>query len=196
MSDVPHPAFVSAETTPNPNTLKFNINRTLVENGSVSFTDPAQAKGVRLAERLFQIENIVGIMAGRNFITVTKAPSSTWAGLADKVSEVLKGLLESEEPLLPADVAGSPAGVAGAGGAPGDAGDIERRIMEILDSEIRPAVNMDGGDILFHGYKDGVVTLHLQGSCSHCPSSIMTLKMGVENRLKQLVPEIKEVVQV
>jgi Fe-S cluster biogenesis protein NfuA len=95
---------------------------------------------------------------------------------------------------LPAETAAS--APAPAGGNNPATSEIERKIREILDNEIRPAVAMDGGDIQFYGYENGVVTLHLQGSCSHCPSSIMTLKMGVENRLKSLIPEIREVVQV
>ena len=184
---------INAEVTPNPNTLKFNVGRTLVETGSLNFPDKEKAKGVLLAETLFGIPNILGVMVGHDFVTVTKLPESGWQALAQPVIETLKKLLSSGQALLPSDIKPSAVGADGhvAGG-----GEIERRIKEILDSEIRPAVAMDGGDITFYGYENGVVTLHLQGSCSHCPSSIMTLKMGVENRLKSLIPEIREVVQV
>ncbi len=185
-------ANITAEITPNPNTLKFNIGRTLVETGSVNFTDAARAKGVLLAETLFGIPNVLGIMAGHDFVTVTKRPEASWNTMAEPIIQALKELLASGKALLPADYA--------AVSAPAEHhaadGDIERRIKEILDTEIRPAVAMDGGDITFYGYDKGVVTLHLQGSCSSCPSSVLTLKMGVENRLKSLIPEVREVVQV
>ena len=182
------PLEIAAEMTPNPNTLKFNINRTLAESGSINFTDPEKAKGTPLAEKLFEIQNVIGIMVGRDFVTVTKSPSANWQPLVEPITKSLRSLLESGQALF-----GS---VAPQADAPAGGSDVETKIRQILDQEIRPAVAMDGGDITFHGFKDGVVTLHLQGSCSSCPSSVMTLKMGVENRLKSLIPEVKEVVQV
>ena len=183
---------ITAEITPNPNTLKFNIGTTLVETGSVNFTDAAKAKGVLLAETLFGLENVLGVMIGQTFVTVTKRPEASWQTMAEPIIQTLKDLIASGKALLPAGYA--PA--AGPEAAHGANGDIERRIREILDAEIRPAVAMDGGDITFYGYDNGIVTLHLQGSCSSCPSSVLTLKMGVENRLKSLIPEVREVVQV
>ena len=183
---------INAEITPNPNTLKFNVGRTLIEAGSLNFPDKEKAKGVLLAESLFNIDNVLGVMIGGDFVTVTKRPESNWQVLVQPIIEKLKALLSSGQPLVPTDTAAAAATSGHAGGN----GEIERKIREILDAEIRPAVAMDGGDITFYGYENGVVTLHLQGSCSHCPSSIMTLKMGVENRLKSLIPEIREVVQV
>ena len=183
---------ISAEITPNPNTLKFNVNKILLQSGSVNFPDKAKAKGALLPEKLFGIENVLGVMVGQSFITITKNPDSEWPSLVPAVTETLKSLLSSGKVLFPEQ---APADEA----PPADNSansEIERKIREVLDSEIRPAVAMDGGDITFYGYENGVVTLHLQGSCSSCPSSIMTLKMGVENRLKQSIPEIKEVVQV
>lgn len=182
---------ISAEITPNPNTLKFNVNKTLIVSGSINYPDKDKAKGALLPARLFEIENILGVMIGPTFITVTKNPDSQWPALVPEVTETLKTLLSSKETLFPQQ-------------APADAvpavnpanTEIERKIREVLDNEIRPAVAMDGGDITFYGYEDGVVTLHLQGSCSSCPSSIMTLKMGVENRLRSLIPEVREVVQI
>ncbi|MBI3251862.1 MAG: NifU family protein [Candidatus Omnitrophica bacterium] len=183
---------IAAEMTPNPNTLKFNVNRVLVPAGSLNFPDKASAKGSRLAEALFESESVLGVMAGHNFITVTKNPSASWQSIVENITRTIRTVLESDGPLF--SQGPGPSGAPGAGS--GANGDIERRIREILDNEIRPAVAMDGGDITFYGYENGVVTLHLQGSCSSCPSSILTLKMGVENRLKSLIPEVKEVVQV
>ena len=195
------PIEITAEVTPNPNTLKFNVSKTLIASGSMNFPDREKARGAKLPETLFDIDNVIGVIVGRDFITVTKAPASSWQTLVQPVTETIKTLLSSGEVLFPQAAAGGSAGSVPGGLPAGRQGqtwneDIERKIKEILDNEIRPAVNMDGGDITFHGYYDGVVTLHLQGSCSSCPSSVMTLKMGVENRLKSLIPEIREVVQV
>ena len=183
---------ISAEITPNPNTLKFNVNKTLLKSGSVNFPDKQKAKGALLPEKLFEIENVLGVMVGPSFITVTKNPDTQWPSLVPAVTETLKSLLNSDQVLFPEQASTGEA-------TPADNtanSEIERKIREVLDSEIRPAVAMDGGDITFYGYENGVVTLHLQGSCSSCPSSIMTLKMGVENRLRSLIPEVREVVQV
>ncbi len=186
------PVEISAEVTPNPNTLKFIVDRVLVESGSMNFPDREKARGARLPERLFEIENVLGVMVGRGFVTVTKAPAANWQTMVEPVIGALKELFASEQTLLPAGV---PASEAAEGPQSGD-GEVERKIREILDNEIRPAVAMDGGDITFYGYQDGVVTLHLQGSCSSCPSSVLTLKMGVERQLQALVPEVREVVAV
>lgn len=182
---------LTAEVTPNPNTLKFNLNRTLLPGGSLNYTDAARAKGSRLPEGLFSVENVLGVMVGSTFITVTKRPEADWAALVGPVTEKIKEILAVDAPLFPEDAAM----VAAASGGTAN-GEIEAKIKQILDNEIRPAVAMDGGDITFYGYRDGIVTLHLQGSCSSCPSSVMTLKMGVENRLKASIPEVREVVQI
>lgn len=177
---------ITAEMTPNPNTLKFNVNRTLCESGSMNFPDAAKAKGAPV-EPIFEIPNVLGVMVGRDFITVTKNPESPWQPMVEPLIARMREVIAAKGTLFT-----DPGGSAGGSGD----NEIVSKIRAILDNEIRPAVAMDGGDILFHGYKDGIVTLYLQGSCSSCPSSIMTLKMGVENRLKSLIPEIREVVQV
>ena len=185
------PLEIAAEITPNPHTLKFNINRTLVPSGSLNYTDRQKAKGALLPERLFGIQDVIGVMIGKSFVTITKSPEADWQPMVQPVIEMLKNLLNSDQVLFPQS---GPA----ADEKPVSEADreVEKKVREILDNEIRPAVAMDGGDITFYGYEDGVVTLHLQGSCSSCPSSIMTLKMGVENRLKQAIPEVREVIQV
>ncbi len=191
--DANKPVEISAEITPNPHTLKFNVNQALMASGSLNYPDKEKAKGVLLPERLFEIHHVIGVLIGRSFITVTKSPDAEWQPLVAPITETLKTLLGSGQILFP-----KTAEISGAEKTESSAADqeIEKKIQEILNNEIRPAVAMDGGDITFYGYENGVVTLHLQGSCSSCPSSIMTLKMGVENRLKQSIPEIKEVVQV
>jgi len=188
-----NPVDIRAGITPNPNTLKFNVNQTLIESGSLNFPDKEKAKGATLPEALFEIENVLGVMVGRDFVTVTKLPGANWNLMVEPIIAALKKLFESGKIVFPQG-----AGVSAEAPAGGTAGttEIEKKIRQILDDEIRPAVAMDGGDITFHGYDNGIVTLHLQGSCSSCPSSIMTLKMGVENRLKSLIPEVREVVQI
>ena len=182
------PIDITAEMTPNPNTLKFNVNRVLAESGSLNFPDREKAKGAAI-EPLFDVENVLGVMVGRDFITVTKRPEANWQVMVEPVIAAIKKLFDSGKALVPE---GAPA----AADSHSANGEVEQKIRAILDNEIRPAVAMDGGDIIFYGYENGVVTLHLQGSCSSCPSSVMTLKMGVENRLKSLIPEVREVVQV
>ncbi len=185
MSDIQ----IAAEMTPNPNTLKFNVDRTIVESGAYDFPNLEASKNSYLAGELFQIAGVTGVYVASNFITVTKTVDTAWQSLVPPVIEKIKAVLNSGEKLV------SETAVASTNNTAGD-GAIEMKIREILDNEIRPAVARDGGDIVFYGYKEGVVTLHLQGACSSCPSSIMTLKMGVENRLKQSIPEIRDVVQV
>lgn len=190
MDQAQAPIDIRAEITPNPNTLKFNVNRTLIESGSLNFPDPDKAKGATLPEALFALENVLGVMVGRDFVTVTKVPGANWNLMAEPIISTLKKLFESGKVVFPQGAGASKEGHGG-----GDT-EIEKKIRQILDEEIRPAVAMDGGDITFYGYDNGIVTLHLQGSCSTCPSSIMTLKMGVENRLRSLIPEVREVVQI
>ena len=185
MSDIQ----ITAEMTPNPNTLKFNIDRTVVESGAYDFPNRESAKDSYLANQLFEIPGVTGIYVAPNFITVTKTVDTAWQALVPPTIEKMKAALNSGEKLV------SEAAKPSTNNAAGD-GEVEQKIRQILDEEIRPAVARDGGDIVFYGYKDGVVTLHLQGACSSCPSSIMTLKMGVEHRLKQSIPEIRDVVQV
>ena len=185
------PLEISAEMTPNPNTLKFIVNRALVETGSINFTDKAKAKGSYLPEKLFEIDKVLGVMVGADFITVTKRPEANWNLMVEPLTNAIRAILSSGQPFFAQQVPSSPAP-----DGHGAESEIAKKIQQILDNEIRPAVAMDGGDIIFYGYDNGVVTLHLQGSCSSCPSSIMTLKMGVENRLKSLIPEVREVVQV
>ena len=189
------PIDITAEMTPNPNTLKFNINRVLAESGSLNFPDREKAKGAAI-EPLFDVGNVLGVMVGRDFITVTKRPEANWQVMVEPVIAAIKKLFDSGKALFPEGAPAADASLPAGRDSHSANGEVERKIRAILDNEIRPAVAMDGGDIIFYGYENGVVTLHLQGSCSSCPSSVMTLKMGVENRLKSLIPEVREVVQV
>ncbi len=180
---------VNLEFTPNPNTLKFVVNRSLLEKGAVNFTTAAAAAKSPLASKLFEIPGVEGVMIGTTFVTITKAPNGDWDVLADRVPATLDAHLSGALPILDADFVHE-------GPAPGTGTEIEQRIREVLDTDIRPAVAMDGGDITFNRFEDGIVYLELRGACSSCAHSVATLKMGVETRLKEAVPEIREVVQV
>ena len=188
------PIRISLEFTPNPNTLKFVLNRSLLEKGAANFLSQSRAEHAPLVHKIFDIPGVAAVMVGTNFVTVTKGPNGTWDVLAEEVPKKIELHLGSGGDVFDAQFDLNSLNAA-AGAASGNQTEIERKICEVLDTEIRPAVAMDGGDITFGRYEDGVVYLHLQGACSSCPSSIATLRMGVETRLKEVIPEIKEVVQ-
>jgi Fe-S cluster biogenesis protein NfuA len=180
-------AAITPEPTPNPATLRFALDRVVNERGGKDIADAALAVQSPLARRLFRVEGVAGVYVGRDFVTVTKAEGLAWNdALVEDAIRAIRAHLESGEPAITGEVSGHAAAADG----------VEARIQQILDEEIRPSVAMDGGDIVFLGYHDGVVELHLQGSCSGCPSSLYTLKMGIEQRLQAEIPEIVEVVAI
>lgn len=181
---------IAAEMTPNPNTLKFSINRKLLESGSKNFANKFAAVDSPLAAQLFDLGNISGVMIGTDFVTVTKTAESDWVEIGPYVAKRLREFFDSGAEVF------APGMAPAVDPEAPNRSEIEKKIIEILDNEVRPAVARDGGDIVFYGFDNGVVKLHLQGACSSCPSSIMTLKFGIENRLKQSIPEVKEVLQV
>jgi Fe-S cluster biogenesis protein NfuA len=184
------PVSINLEFTPNPHTLKFMVNRPLMEKGAANFTSKEKATKSPLATKLFEIPGVEAVMIGTGFITITKGITGEWDVLADRVPATMEEHLTAGLPILDADYFEEAAKLVGT------ETDIERRIREVLDTDIRPAVAMDGGDITFEKYEDGVVYLEMRGACSSCSHSAATLKMGVETRLKEAVPEIKEVVSV
>ena len=181
------PGFrVHAERTPNPNSLKWVLSQPLLEPGrSAHFEEPVASGVSPLAARLFDVAGVVGVFLAANFVTVTKREDVEWTDIAQDLVDALRAGVESGEPALGPDFVAPP---------PEEAGEVVARIRHILDSEIRPAVAMDGGDIVFAGFRDGIVELYLQGSCSGCPSSAATLKNGIEARLREAVPEVQAVV--
>ena len=180
--------IVTLEFTPNPNTLKFVVNRELLKFGAANFTSAEAAKAKSpLGAKLFGVSGVGAIMIGRNFITITKTEGGDWDLVHEQSRKILQQHLESGETVVEQTALNTNT----QGG-----GEVEQKIREILDNEIRPAVAMDGGDITFDKYEDGVVYLYMQGACAGCPSSTMTLKMGIENRLREAIPEIKEVVSI
>lgn len=184
---------ISLEFTPNPNTLKYVVDRKLIDRGAANFTSKDQTAKSPLAKSLFEVLGVAGVMIGANFVTITKGPDGDWESLNRGVNEVLKNHLGQNLPIVDADFFDKLAAASGAGQG-GAAGAVEDQIRAILDAEIRPAVAMDGGDITFEKFENGIVYLHMQGSCSGCPSSTATLKMGIETKLKQAIPEVMEVV--
>ncbi len=182
---------VVAEPTPNPNALRFSWGRPVLEEGGpYDFASPAAAeKGSPLAARLFRINGVTGVFIAKGFVAVTKHPGVGWDGIEAAASQAISDHIRSGEDIITVEE-GQATPVAS------DPQDIERRVKEILDRDIRPAVAMDGGDIVFVGYNAGVVMLQLKGACHGCPSSMATLKMGVENRLRREIEEITEVVAV
>ena len=184
---------IQLEWTPNPNTLKYVVDTSLIPRGAVNFTtrDVAIEKSP-LANRLFDIKGVMAVMLGTNFVTVTKGDEGEWDELNDGVMLTLDQHLSAGDAVLSA--AALEALMAPTGPATGT--EMEQRIKEILDAEIRPAVAMDGGDITLDRVENNIVYLHMQGSCAGCPSSTATLRMGIETRLKEAIPEIVEVVSV
>lgn len=182
------PVYVSLEFTPNPNTLKYAVNRTIMPRGAATFQRVEEAAGVSpLAEKLLKLDGIMAVMLGRDFVTITKSEEGDWDQVHKGATQMIEAHLTANEPVIHVDSHT-------ASGHKGGNSEIETKIREILDSEIRPAVAMDGGDITFDRFEDGVVYVYLQGSCSGCPSSTMTLKMGIETRLREAIPEVREVV--
>jgi Fe-S cluster biogenesis protein NfuA len=181
--------FIQTEATPNPATLKFLPGQPVVSGTPREFRSAEEASASPLAARLFGIKGVSGVFLGGDFITVTKA-AGEWQHLKPAILGVIMDHYLSGQPILLNE------GLDKASGEEEiEAGDeqIVATIKELLDTRVRPAVAQDGGDITFHGYKQGVVFLNMRGSCSGCPSSTATLKHGIENLLRHFIPEVKEV---
>jgi Fe-S cluster biogenesis protein NfuA len=175
-----------AERTPNPNSIKWVLARAIVEPGVSAQFDSAPGEDVSpLAARLFELEGVEGVFVASNFVTVTKQPDLEWTEIAQPIVDAIKGCLADD---------GSALGPAFEVAERFDDDAVVQRIRRILEEEVRPAVAMDGGDIVFAGFRDGTVELYMQGSCSGCPSATATLKMGIEARLREEIPEVREVV--
>ena len=188
--------FIETETTPNPAALKFLPGRQVMSAGTREFADPEAAEASPLAQALFDTGEVTNVFLGGDFVSVTAAPGADWSQLKPQVVSVLLDHFVSGAPLF---VGGGAGGIAVPAEEsltveedPADA-DIVAQIHELLESRIRPAVANDGGDIVYRGYRDGIVHLQMQGACSGCPSSTATLKHGIEGLLKHYIPEVTEV---
>lgn len=176
------------ESNPNPNSLKFVVNFMLVPDGeSYDFPDEASAEHAPLARELFDFEHIKRVFYMSNFITVTKSDEVAWIDIQEDIKEYIKSYLEEGKPVLVNEAFASGSAINE------DDSETAKKIKGILDEYIRPAVEQDGGAISFHSFDQGVVKVLLQGSCSGCPSSTVTLKAGIENLLKTMLPEVKAV---
>ena len=174
--------------TPNPETMKFVANKLLYPNKSIDFPDAASTGPSPLAAELFTFPFIRGVFIASNFVTLTKTNDTDWADVIPTIRQFLKEYLEDNRAVINEDE------IKAAPVMSGDDSDVVTRIKDLLENAVKPAVEMDGGAIQFKNYEDGVVTVILQGSCSGCPSSMITLKSGIEGIMKRMIPEVKEVV--
>lgn len=194
------PVTVYAESTPNPAAMKFVANIGLIKDTSVEYTSKAQAKGSPLALKLFEFPFVSGIFMAANFVSVTKNNSVEWESITMELRDFIREFLtnggqpitelpeKSVEETKPEKAATAVSGKANPV--------IDGKIISILEQYVRPAVEQDGGNIQFKSFEDGKVNVLLQGACSGCPSSTLTLKSGIEALLKKMVPEVQEVVAV
>ncbi len=176
--------FIEFEETPNPNTLKFLPGRQVLGRGTRDFKARAEAERSPLALRLFDVDGVEGVFLAGDFVSVSKAGDAGWDELKP---EILTALMEHFTAGFPVIEEEAP------GAAKEQGSEIERQIVEILETRVKPAVAMDGGNIEFVEFTDGVVYLRMEGACAGCPSSTMTLKHGIENLLKHYVPEVVRV---
>ena len=180
--------FIQTESTPNPATLKFLPGQTVLQVGTADFPSPDTADKSPLARRLFAGDGVSGVFFGSDFVTVTKADAHEWDHLKPAILGAIMEHFQSGIPVMEGEQAAS-----GHAEHTGEDSAIVDQIKELLDTRVRPAVAQDGGDITFHGFERGVVYLHMQGACAGCPSSTLTLKMGIENLLRHYIPEVTEV---
>jgi len=180
--------FIQTESTPNPATLKFLPGQSVMDLGTADFPAPVEADISPLAARIFAVPGVAGVFLGNDFVTVTKGADVEW----DHVKPALLGAImehfQSGAPVMAGD-----ADTSGHAAHSGEDEGVVTQIKQLLDTRVRPAVAQDGGDITFHGFDRGVVYLHMKGACAGCPSSTLTLKMGIENLLRHYIPEVTEV---
>lgn len=175
---------VYTESTPNPATMKFLVNKLLI-NGSADFATRESAEKSPFARELFKFNFVNGVFFASNFVTITKTDDADWADIEAVLKEFVKGAVESEQKIQEEGDEES---------TNFEGTETEIKIQQILNDYVRPAVEQDGGAISYRSFNEGVVTVELRGSCSGCPSSTITLKSGIENLLKRMVPEVTEVV--
>ena len=186
--------FIQTEATPNPATLKFLPGTTVMPEGSVDFRTAEEAEASPLAEQLFLIPGVSGVFFGHDFISVTREGDEQngfdWQHLKPAILGTIMEHFVTGKPIMKHE--GSNADLGEEEFDPADT-EIVNTIKELLDTRVRPAVAQDGGDITFHGFRDGIVYLHMRGACAGCPSSTATLKYGIQNLLKHFIPEVEEV---
>ncbi|MBS1777757.1 MAG: NifU family protein [Bacteroidetes bacterium] len=182
---------IYTEMTPNPETMKFVANKLLYPGKSIDFPEESVAAPSPLAKELFAFPFIRSVFIASNFVTLTKTPETRWEEVIPSVREFLKQYLEEGKVVINEDLVVKKADT---NLISSDDTDVVKRIKELLENYVKPAVEMDGGAISYKGYENGTVKLMMQGSCSGCPSSMITLKAGIEGMMKRMIPEVKEVV--
>ena len=182
--------FIQTEQTPNPKTLKFLPGKVVMDEGTAFYQNVEDAKDSPFAQRLFGVEGITGVFFGSDFITITKSENLNWDVMKPLVlGSIMEHFNSKDETVINIKNSKKSNSLE----EENQDSDIVKQIKELIDTRVRPAVAMDGGDIVYQKFEDGIVYLHMQGSCSGCPSSTATLKMGIENMLKHYVPEVVEV---
>lgn len=179
--------FIQTEATPNPSTIKFLPGQVVLERGSAEFKSAAAAAHAPLARRLFGLQGVKGVFFGRDFVSISKADDTDWAMLKPMILGALMEHFSTGQPVVTDDFFS--AGKADSG----EEDEISLQIRELIETRVRPMVMMDGGDIAFDRFEEGVVYLRMHGACSGCPSSTATLKGGIENMLRHFIPEVLEV---
>ena len=187
--------LIETELTPNPATRKFLPGQTVMETGSRDFPNVESAEASPLAEALFATGLVDGVFFGRDFISVSAAPGVHWEALEPEVLGILLDHFVGGAPLFKPGTAAGISIAADDAGFEDDPADAEiiDQIKELIDTRVRPAVAQDGGDIVYRGYRDGTLYLAMQGACSGCPSSAITLKRGIEGLIKHYVPEVEAI---
>ncbi|MFS4436844.1 NifU family protein [Paracoccaceae bacterium GXU_MW_L88] len=180
--------FIQTESTPNPATLKFLPGQDVLSTGTADFPSKESASTSPLAQRIFASADVTGVFLGPDFVTVTKGDAAEWAHIKPAILGAIMEHFQSGAPVMEGE-----SGTVDHAEHTGPDKEIVDQIKDLLDTRVRPAVAQDGGDITFHGFERGVVYLHMQGACAGCPSSTMTLKMGIENLLRHYIPEVAEV---
>ena len=181
--------FIQTQDTPNPSTVKFLPGQDILSsNKTLDFSSVSETENAPLAKRLFGIVGVVRVFFAQDFVSVTKADDTDWSMLKPMVLAALMEHLSTGQPVI-IEVSGE------ANAHEEDDNEITTQIKELLDERVRPMVAMDGGDIVFDRFEDGIVYLQMQGACSGCPSSTVTLKSGIENMLRHYIPEVTEVRQ-
>ncbi|MDA0781708.1 MAG: NifU family protein [Rickettsiales bacterium] len=179
--------FIQTETTPNPATLKFIPGESVLGSSTANFNSKEEAVRSPLATALFDINGIEAVFLGSDFISVTKNQDNDWSHLKTEVLTTIMEHYVAGKPVMSGD--GSKASAE----SNEDDDEIVKQIKELIETRVRPSVAQDGGDIIFHGFENGIVKLEMHGACSGCPSSTITLKNGIENMLKHYVPEVESV---
>ncbi len=174
---------VYSEKTPNPESMKFVANKMILPNDSVDFRNAESVQNCPMADELFVFDFVQGVFIMNNFVSITKKKEYEWFDIIPQLKKFVQDYLESEKEVVTASAELSSE----------EESEVVLKIKQLLDDHVKPAVEMDGGAIDFKSFEDGVVTVLMKGSCSGCPSSTMTLKAGIENLLKRMVPEVEAV---